>query len=216
MDKSIVKVESYYDQLDRWPKQGKVILAQYDNESVTVYQAYNKKIGHYAAKNKAFGGEFSFTRMTWVKPNFLWMMYRSSWGTKENQEVTLAIKMKREAFDSILALAVPSSFDQERYETRDEWQSCVRESEVRLQWDPDHDPLGEKQARRAIQLGIRGSSIQSYARDWILDIADISEFVSEQRENVKNGCLNLLCTPKELVYLPMDSSLHKKLGLDVR
>jgi len=27
---------------------------------------------------------------------------------------------------------------------------------VRLQWDPDHSPKGEKLARRAIQLGLKG------------------------------------------------------------
>ncbi|WP_216092858.1 DUF4291 family protein [Candidatus Marithrix sp. Canyon 246] len=24
--------------------------------------------------------------MTWIKTNFLWMMYRSEWGTKQGQE----------------------------------------------------------------------------------------------------------------------------------
>jgi len=24
-------------------------------------------------------------RMTWIKPNFLWMMYRSGWASKKNQ-----------------------------------------------------------------------------------------------------------------------------------
>ncbi|MFM7854759.1 MAG: DUF4291 family protein [Flammeovirgaceae bacterium] len=27
----------------------------------------------------------SLNRMTWMKPNFLWMMYRSGWATKHNQ-----------------------------------------------------------------------------------------------------------------------------------
>jgi len=27
--------------------------------------------------------------MSWIKPNFLWMMYRCGWGTKEGQQVTL-------------------------------------------------------------------------------------------------------------------------------
>ncbi|WP_141653813.1 DUF4291 family protein, partial [Erwinia billingiae] len=26
---------------------------------------------------------FSMTRMTWIKPSFLWMMYRSGWGMKD-------------------------------------------------------------------------------------------------------------------------------------
>src|SRR4051794_29690087 len=46
--------------------------------------------------------------MSWVKPNFLWMMYRSGWGAKEGQEVTLALRLRRQFFDALLAQAVPS------------------------------------------------------------------------------------------------------------
>ncbi|KAF7781183.1 hypothetical protein PRUB_b0326 [Pseudoalteromonas rubra] len=213
MVKNNIRCDSYQAQLARWPKEGKVILAQHDEESVTVYQAYNQSIGQYAAKHQTFGGDFSFTRMTWIKPNFLWMMYRSGWGTKVNQEVTLAVKIRRTAFDSILAHSVPSSFEQSQYQTRDEWKSAMAGSDVRLQWDPDHGPYGDKQARRAIQLGIKGETVQRYARDWILDISDISEFVNEQRENMKSGSLESLYTPTESVYVPEDESLIKKLGL---
>jgi hypothetical protein len=36
---------------------------------------------------------------------------------------------------------------------------AVAESNVRLQWNPDHNPKGEKVERRAIQLGRRGDAI---------------------------------------------------------
>ncbi len=215
MSRINIEFENYNDQLVRWPKSGKVILAQYDEEGVIVYQAYNKYIGHYAVKNGRFGGGFSFSRMTWIKPNFLWMMYRSGWGAKENQEVTLAIKIRRAAFDRILSLAVPSSFDPDRYETKSSWQENVKDSEVRFQWDPDHDPFGEKQSRRAIQLGLRGEAVRCYAGDWILGISDISDFVKEQRVNVEKGNLDMLCMPRESVYFPDDDALSKKLNLDI-
>src|ERR1041385_8084113 len=92
----------YIEQLASWPSAGRHILAQYDENSVVVYQAYRPAIGHFAARNRFFGGEFSFHRMSWIKPNFLWMMYRCGWGTKEGQEVILAIKIKRPAFDEII------------------------------------------------------------------------------------------------------------------
>ena len=47
-------------------------------------------VGKIPVKNGYFGGAFSLDRMSWIKPNFLWMMFRSGWGTKEGQEVTLA------------------------------------------------------------------------------------------------------------------------------
>src|ERR1700760_4112055 len=135
--------ESYNLQQARWPASGRHILAQYDAESVVVYQAYRPEIGHFAARNGYFGGAFSLNRMSWIKPNFLWMMYRSGWGTKTGQEVTLAVRLRRDAFDEILRLAVHSSFTPEVYGTQDEWRRAVAGSDVRLQWDPDHGPGGD-------------------------------------------------------------------------
>lgn len=37
--------------------------------------------------------------MTWIKPSFLWMMYRCGWGTKEGQETVLAVDISRRGFD---------------------------------------------------------------------------------------------------------------------
>ena len=58
-----------------------------NSEGVIVYQAYRPSIGTYAVEHGHFGGEFSYSRMSWIKTNFLWMMYRSGWGTKPGQEV---------------------------------------------------------------------------------------------------------------------------------
>lgn len=84
-------IESYAEQKERWPRTGQHILAQFDDETIVVYQAYKPSIGHFAAEHGYFGGDFSLGRMSWIKPNFLWMMYRSGWGTKPGQEVTLAV-----------------------------------------------------------------------------------------------------------------------------
>jgi len=127
-------------------------LAQFDQESVVVYQAYSRAIGDFAARHGYFGGDFRFNRMSWIKPNFLWMMFRSGWGAKSDQEVTLAIRMKRQSFDSILAQAVHSSFVPEVYATHQAWRDRLALSPVRLQWDPDHDPAGTKQERRRFNL----------------------------------------------------------------
>jgi Domain of unknown function (DUF4291) len=98
--------EPYLLQRQRWPQSGRHILAHFDSESIVVYQAYRPAIGRYAAERQRFGGEFSFARMSWIKTNFLWMMYRSSWGTKPDQEVTLAIRMRRAGFNQLLREAL--------------------------------------------------------------------------------------------------------------
>jgi hypothetical protein len=58
----------YAKQAARWPKSGGHILAQYDEESVVVYQTYRPSIGRFAAEHGYFGGEFSLSRMSWIKP----------------------------------------------------------------------------------------------------------------------------------------------------
>jgi Domain of unknown function (DUF4291) len=191
--------EPYLVQAARWPSSGRHILAQFDDESVIVYQAYRPAIGQFAAKNGYFGGEFSLNRMSWIKPNFLWMMYRSGWASKEGQEVVLAVRLKRSAFDEILRLAIHSSFVPEVYENESAWRSAVASSDVRLQWDPDHDPSGAPVERRAIQLGLRGEALKNYAKDWLLELDDISEYVREQRANAV-APYKLLVTPREDAY----------------
>ena len=193
-------LEPYTLQEERWPKSGRQVLAQYDEKTVVVYQAYRPAIGHYAATHDHFGGDFSFSRMSWIKPNFLWMMYRSGWGTKAQQEVTLAIRLQRAAFDAILLAAVPSSYDPDRYADEEAWRGAVASSDVRLQWDPDHDPSGAPLQRRAIQLGLRGEFLARYATDWIVEIDDISAFVAEQRSHQLESGWPQLMVPREEIY----------------
>lgn len=204
--------EFYRVQVLNWPQSGRYILAQFDSQSIIVYQAYRPGIGHFAARHGYFGGEFSLNRMSWIKTNFLWMMYRSGWGIKENQEVTLAIRLKRPFFERMLALAVPSTYVEALYPDAACWPEAVQASEVRLQWDPDHDPTGTRQERRAIQLGIRGAVLQEYARDAILEIEDISGFVEKQRALAipPFAGLNL---PRETVYRPSQPEVALRLGL---
>src|SRR5262249_45840354 len=120
-----LKTELYLKQRQCWPACGRHILAQFDAESIVVYQAYRPEIGHFAAEHSYFGGSFSLDRTSWIKPNFLWMMFRSGWGTKESQEVTLAVWLQRSAFDAILKEAVHSTFVPEVYRSQKEWKQAI-------------------------------------------------------------------------------------------
>lgn len=64
-------------------------MAQYTDREVIVYQAYKPAIGVFAAEHNYFGEGFSFTRMSWIKPQFTWMMHRCGWATKKDQEVRI-------------------------------------------------------------------------------------------------------------------------------
>ncbi|MCA9623899.1 MAG: DUF4291 domain-containing protein [Myxococcales bacterium] len=205
--------EGYLSQRERWPAEGRHILAQHDDEGVVVYQAYDPAIGRFAVEHGYFGGPWKPERMTWIKPNFLWMMFRCGWGTKAQQEMVLAVRLQREAFEAILAEAVPSTFDGRRYATRADWQGAVKGSSVRLQWDPDHSPTGAKVERRAIQLGLRGATTRRYAREWILGIEDVTHFVREQRPHATPSRYERLLLPREEVFRPRDPAVAERLGL---
>lgn len=207
-------LEPYLRQVERWPASGRHILAQFDDESIVVYQAYRTEIGHFAARHGYFGGAFSLSRMSWIKPNFLWMMYRCGWGSKPDQEVVLAIRVRRPAFDTVLAQAIHSTYQPDVYPSREEWSALVASSSVRLQWDPDHDPLGNPLTRRAIQLGLRGEALAHYAREWILDIQDISEFARHQQRFAQSpGTYAGLEIPREGIYPVSDPQTASRLGL---
>ena len=209
----MLQTEHYLEQVTLWPRSGRHILAQADAETIVVYQAYRPSIASYAVEHGQFGGEFSYSRMSWIKPSFLWMMYRSSWGTKPGQEVTLAIRLRRSFFDALLSGAVASAFVESRYATREDWQEAVRASSVRLQWDPDRNPSGGPLQRRALQLGLRGQALEDFGQREILEILDISPFVAEQREYRGRDRLHALRVPVEHVYMPEGPNLGDKLGL---
>lgn len=208
-----LRLDSYATQSVRWPDAGRHILAQYDSQEIVVYQAYSPAIGSFAVTHQRFGGPFSYRRMSWIKPNFLWMMYRSGWGTKPGQEVVLAIHLRRLAFDQILSRAVVSTYVPVLYPSEAVWRQAVASSEVRLQWDPDHDPHGQPCARRAIQLGLRGQTLHDYGGAWILGIEDVTPLVEAGRRQLAAGDLAGLATPAESVYAPGDPAVARAIGL---
>jgi len=205
----------YRDQEPNWPRDGRHIMAKYDPATVVVYQAFRPEIGRYAVEHQRFGGPFSMNRMTWIKPNFLWMMYRSGWGTKPDQETTLAVTLRRPAFDAILAAAVHSTFAADVYRTEANWRAAVARSDVRLQWDPDHDPNGAPLARRAIQLGLRGETLARYAAEWLVSIEDVSPFVAAQRAALESGGPRSITVPAERVYSMADAAVATRLGVRI-
>jgi len=206
-------LERYMEQVKWWPATGQQILAQFDDNVVVVYQAFSEDIAEFAVQHGYFGGNFRFNRMSWIKPNFLWMMYRAGWATKAGQEHILAIRIIRAGFEEILWQAVHSHYLHEFYESEESWQQAMAQSEVRLQWDPDHDPFGRSLRRRAIQLGLRGHTLARYAREWIVSIEDITEYVHEQHQHVQSAQLEKLLTPLEGVYPITDLALKKRLGV---
>ncbi len=190
----------------------RIVMANYNDKTVRVYQAYSNIIADQALKLGTFGSAFKMERMTWIKPSFLWMMYRAGWGIKPGQERILAIDIDRAGFDEILSNVVLSSFDSEMYGTFEHWQERLQGSTVRCQWDPDRDIHGNPIGRRAIQLGLSGATVNKYVHTWIRTITDMSDEIKNWRMAIAAKQFDQGLLPKEEEY-PVSEEIRKVLGM---
>ncbi len=94
--------------------------------------------------------------MTWIKPSFLWMMYRCGWGTKVGQETVLAVDITREGFEWALRNACLSSYVRGVHPDLASWQRELRSAPARVQWDPERDLRLRPLPYRSLQLGLSG------------------------------------------------------------
>ncbi|KAH3757215.1 DUF4291 family protein [Pelomyxa schiedti] len=204
-----------------WPKGGRAVVAQYNDEAILVYQAYCHSIADYAVKNQKFEGcpDWQSTRMTWIKPNFLWMMYRSNWANRKGQERILGIWMRRDAFEHILKLTLHSSYDPDAYDNPNDYRRKAASAKssgryVRIQWDPDHHPDGSKLGlRRDIQLGLK--SLDMFANGTaFLAIVDATPIAKEQYRHVLSREYDQLQVPLERVY-PVPGDIARHLGMSL-
>ena len=151
---------------------------------------------------------------TWIKPSFAWVLCRSGYGHKHNQERILKIKLSHDAFGQIL-----------------EQCACKHGGGGtlgRVQWDPARDLFtaegGEPRKmlrKRAIQIGIKGRISQVYVNSvqCIEDVTALAHEVGAAHTEMKitrkkaKGKQAVLSQelpehdrlPKEDIYVPMCS-----------
>ncbi|SCF86841.1 DUF4291 domain-containing protein [Streptomyces sp. Ncost-T10-10d] len=185
------------------------IRAQYTDTTVTVYQAYAPSIGLPAVRDGRFPEAWKRDRMTWIKPSFLWMMYRCGWATKEGQETVLAVEITREGFDWALANSELSHYVRGVHPDRAAWQRNLRRSPARVQWDPERDLRLDRLPHRSLQLGLCGEAARRYADEWTVSIRDVTPLARQIHELVRAGRLDdageLL--PRESPYPPSGAAL---------
>jgi len=190
------------------------IRATYDSQSITVWQAYSASIALPALKAQHFVAPFSFNRMTWIKPSFLWLMERSNWGQKAGQEYILAIKIKRSAWDELLSFGVLTHPEKTIFKHSEEWKTKFENALVHVQWDPERSIRGATLPYDSIQVGISRHLIQRYAEEWILSIQDFTPTVHKIHAFLKAGDVDKAkkFLPVERIY-PVDPSIEKQLLL---
>mmetsp|Transcript_22145 Transcript_22145/g.36645 ORF Transcript_22145/g.36645 Transcript_22145/m.36645 type:complete len:219 (-) Transcript_22145:1656-2312(-) len=187
-------------------QQVQVINTEWDDEGVYFYQAYNDEIADWALEYQTLGGPaFKPTRMTWIKPSFAWVLYRSGYGRKKNQERILKIKLGHDSLGQLLSCC-----------------TCGHGNGGtlgRVQWDPERDILtpgskGEGPRKmvgtRAIQIGLSKSLSETYVAS-ILQIEDVTDLASRIGEahgtlakNPEAGVMEELLfeLPLERPYIP--------------
>lgn len=151
------------------------IRAIFDDKTIRVYQAYRSDIALPALAAGRFVPPFKMTRMTWIKPSFNWMMYRSGFAAKPGQEFVLGIDITREGFEWALANSVLSNFASGVHTSHEAWKIEIEDKPVRVQWDPERDwrlqPIADV---RAIQIGLVGVAVEKYVHDWIVRIENVT------------------------------------------
>ena len=160
------------------------IRAHYSADTITVYQAYKPEIGLAAARDGRFPDTWERDRMTWVKPSFLWMMYRCGWATKEGQETVLAIEITRGGFEWALRHACLSHYERGLHADRSSWQRDLKRAPTRVQWDPERDLHLQPLPYRSLQLGIAGDGARLFADEWMVSISDVTSLAHEIHELV--------------------------------
>lgn len=190
----------------------KEIFASYNRKYIRIYQAYNPVIAQEAVKLQNFGENFNTNRMTWIKPSFLWLMYRSNWGTKKNQECILAIDVHREVFDRLLEKAVLTSPDSMMFDGN-EWEKKFRNTDVYCQWDTDRYFSGNPRNRSAIQIGIKGEALSYFLSDGIHKIEDLTPYVRKWNERRKKRQLSITELPSEKIYPVNDKKIRNRLDM---
>lgn len=183
----------------------KQIRAFYTEDFIRVYQAYSDEIADVALKNNTFvSPPFSMTRMTWIKPSFLWMMYRSGWAEKDpNQSRILAIDLSHQGFKQILSQGVLSDHHSSVIKDEAEWKNKIKNSNVVIQWDPERDIHLNKLSYRTIQIGLRNQAVVDYCEKWIIKIEDMTTLSKEIHSLMNGGDVDkaIEMLPKEEPYI---------------
>ncbi|MCF2859156.1 DUF4291 domain-containing protein [Pseudoalteromonas sp. SMS1] len=189
------------------------IRAVYDKQTIRVYQAYNDAIANSTLAHGTFiSPPFKMERMTWIKPSFLWMMYRSGWAQKDaGQNRILAIDISREGFEWALNHSLLSHQAKE-FTDKAAWLKLKNSTPVRIQWDPERDIFLQPLAHRAIQIGLSSEAVDLYVHQWVQNVTDVTELATTIKGHIDNHQLESAkaLLPNEVPY-PLCTVLKDKI-----
>ncbi|WP_067545102.1 DUF4291 domain-containing protein [Nocardia crassostreae] len=190
------------------------IRADFDRNTVVVYQAYNEAIATPAVTAQRFVPPFSRGRMTWIKPSFRWLMHRSNWARETGQERILAVRITRAGWDEALSQAILTSPEKRVYTDANQWRADFKHAHVHVQWDPEYSLRGAKLDHRSIQVGLSRHIIDRYVDDWTVNIRDLTPVVHKMSAHLRDGHADRAkaLLPPEKPY-PLPATLAARIGL---
>src|SRR5215203_2486529 len=188
------------------------IRADFDAQSIVVYQAYSSQIALPALTAGRFVPPFSLGRMTWIKPSFLWLMERSNWGQKSGQECILAVRITRLGWEEALSKAVLTSPEPAVYHMFENWKEQFDRALVHVQWDPERSLRGASLPYGSIQVGLSRHIIEKYVDEWTISITDYTPLVRKIYSLLKVGQVEKAkkLLPPERVY-PLGPAIGRRI-----
>jgi len=163
------------------------IRADFDRETIVIYQAYPPAIADAALAARRFVAPFSFQRMTWIKPSFLWLMHRSNWGLKSGQERILSVRVTRSGWEKALSLSVLTSFEASVFRSPQDWDEHFRRATVHAQWDTERSLRGAGLPYFSIQIGLSRHVIAEYVEEWVVGLEDLTPRVRKVHDLLQKG-----------------------------
>jgi hypothetical protein len=192
--------------------QQREIRADFDRDTIVIYQAYSSKIAEPTLEAQRFVAPFGFYRMTWIKPSFLWLMHRSNWGQKSGQERILAVRISRTGWEKALSLAVLTSFTPGVFASPAEWAEKFAAAQVHVQWDPERSLRGAGLPYSSIQIGLSRHLIREYVEEWVVGIEDYTPRVRKVYDLLQSGQADRAKRqlPSERLY-PVSAEMERRL-----
>jgi hypothetical protein len=184
--------------------------------TIIVYQAYSDPIATAAVASQSLSASplFNPARMTWIKPSWCWMLYRSGYSYKDaNQARILALTMRLEDFWWLLR----------RARVTDEGGFKKGGEEVRVQWDPERGVrLGRMEGTRSVQIGVPRDLSRRWVEEMVVRIEDVTERAREMKRVLdedadrkvgRDKLVEMGLVPvEEVVDVPED--VRARLGMD--
>lgn len=211
----MIKMASKDPQPDQPPY--RQIRALFDDETITVYQAYSAEIAIPAVEQQKLNASpaFSLTRMTWIKPSWAWMLYRSGYSYKDARQThILALKLTHASFKNLLRRAVLSHSSGLDSCKNAKNEGRAKPASVRVQWDPERTVRLERLDYRSIQIGVPGALVPDLV-EGIVEIEDVTGKARELKRTLdedveeKAGVLDLV--EKGLVPVEKEFTVDKEL-----